>query len=485
MKTVAFCVTLAITILFSFFLGCSSNGITTAGELPEASAANYGNPYGEQVLGVWDVILDTDKMEISMTPFYNRGASAVGDPFFDIELTDFMGAGHSFSWNTISDLGVVDDSGNGDPTPDIVFTIFLQHPIGQFDSALPASSSNRADLDVFDTRIFILTAGNQAIPLPPDSEAGGVVDTGFVYGNDAPILANISFVQDPDGLSNVADGHSVDTSDGLTPEELAELLTYNEPDNFPGTTHHPFLWIFGGSNADGGTNNPTPGDNRMSQGEDPDMVTVQLNVGPGEGVVRFGLAVAGSFGQAAQGKANRTPDKCKYFVPAFRTNEPIILDVQVVPPEVCGGTVVDGSAAIHITDAQIGAANVAASMEDYRDQDSDGDLLPPEIIDYSDPAHPVISGLTLADYIFGDTGTISYTLLDSSGDLAAVEVEFSASGSTGTGTPADPYVFQFPLRASDFTCPLDPYYWLLIKVSSGKGILKEEISIRVIRFEIA
>ena len=483
MKTTIYCATLALLVVFSFFLGCSS--VSTTPDLIPASSTTYlERPSGENILGFFEVILDTDKMEISLEPVRERTLSDCCDSFFDVEITVFMRG--DFTRPTMKNLRAVDDSANGDLTPDLAFDLSIEHPFKRFDPAKPPSGSNRADLDLFSPMVYILNAGNQNASTPPGNESGKVVDTGLPHPDGGTISGNFSFVQDPDGWSNGADGIPVDASDGISADELLEILNYNDPPDFPGTDVHPFFLFFDGDAPDGGTDNPTPNDRRMSQGEAPDTRTIQLNIGPGEGTIKFALAVTGAYGNPAQGKANRVPDLCRYFPKAHDTAKAIINNVRITPPD--PNTPTDGLIEVEVLDRQAGATGVAGTMEEYRAQPDGGTLLAPEITDYSDPLSPVTTGLTMADYLIGDTGSMMYRIVDPDGVEIIALTTISGSDIMGSGTPTDPYVFNAILDYNLFSDTI-PYYTVYILISSGtpgaSSKVKLTLVIKVNRIEMA
>jgi hypothetical protein len=452
----------SLIIAFLFFMGCSSPTPVSSDLMPQSRLET--GTFGEKLLGLYEVTLDTDNMTINLAPVHSRAASAVGDIFFDLEITDFMVFPYcpDETCLMVGGLGVVDDSANGDITSDIAFDIYVKHPFGRFNSSQPPSGFNRADLDIFNPKLYILTAGNQD-PLVMTSEAGKIIDTGLTNPLGGTVNANLNFVQNADGWGSTADANSVNATDGLTPEETSILLTYQEPTEYPGTDAHPYFNFFYGDADDGGTDSPTSDDCRMSQGEDADMRTVQLNLEPGEGEITFGLAIAGAYGQSAQGKVNRVPASCKYFVPAFNTHTPIITDITVVKPDTVGMT--NGSIAISVRDMQADSSGVAASKDAYKMQVDGGSLLPPEIIDFSTTSYPIISGLTLDDYLVGGNGSLEYRMVDSDDTEIIALTTLAGATATGTGTAADPYVFTINLDYTMFSAGRT--YIVYMKVNDG------------------
>ena len=434
-----------------FILGCSNGGAIRVDLMPDGKITTYIGAFEEGLLGLFLVTLDTDSLEIKSEPVHSRTVNAVGDIFFDLEITDFMIFPYcpDETCLMVGGVGVVDDSSSGDSTPDITFDISLKHPFQQYNSSLPPTSLNRADLDIFNPKVYIINAGNQN-PLVTDSEAGRVTDTGITNPlTGTSIHTNLNFVQNADGWNSLADGKSVNPTGGLTPEELATLLTYQIPDDYPGTDCHPYLNFFYGNESDGGTNNPKSGDCRISQGEAAEKRVVQLNVGPGEGEIKFMLAVSASYGQSAKGRPNRVPSSCRYFIPAFNTHNPIITSLSVIAPVI--GTATDGSITVKIRDMQSGSTGVAASIAAYTSQADGGKLLPPEVINYADISFPKITGLTLNDYLVGGAGELVYRPQDIDGNFLSGELTIAGSDATGTGSVSDPFIFQIPLPYATYS----------------------------------
>ena len=450
-----------ITVVM-LMLGCSGGGILNLELAPTPHASSFVGQFSEGIIGLYLVNLDTSSMSITATPIKSRVGSEVGDIFFDLEITDFMVYPYcpDETCLKVGGVGVISDAANGDITPDITFDISLKHPFAKYNSGSPVSGMNRADLDVFNPKVYILNAGNQD-PLVMTSETGKVVNTGLANPLGGTVTTNLNFVQNADGWNSLADGNSVNALDGLTPEETSILLTYQVPVNFPGTSCHPFLNFFYGTATDGGTNNPKPDDSRMSQGEAAVTRTVQLNMEPGEGEIKMAFAVAASFGQAAKGRANRIPANCKYFVPAFNTHNPIVTEMVITAPDV--GDLIDGRMTIKVRDMQADSPGVAASMDEYKAQTDGGKLLPPEILDYSNTSFPRITGLALNDYLVGRNGKIVYRVVDSDEIQIIPETTVAGSTATGTGTAADPYVFIITLPYASFTTSTNYTVYCLIK----------------------
>lgn len=406
---------------------CSQSTPVTPTDLP--TTANVGSSEGW--LGLYQVSINPD-LSYEIAPV--RSTTAVGDFFFDLDLGLYLrGAfcplGDCFN---ITAIGTTSDV-----PPKITMDISVRHPFGQYNSSLPLSGLNRADLDVFDPKVVILTEGNDANPL-----AGGLVDTGLTLPGAASTLqANFGFVYDNDPVNEpLFYGQPTDarlTDSTGTPVDPvnnpAEIFIFTPPDEFPNADMHPYKRVFDGTNADGGTNNPTTGDNRMSQGEAADTAHFVLNVSAGSPTVSFIMGVSSAYGQSAVGRDNRTPDKVKYFPNAFRT--PGATDIQV---DVTDGTIgsADATVEISIVDPQAGAA-VTANYTEYSGQNDGGMQIPP-----TDKSGTV----TFTDMNI-ETVIISIPdLSDTGGNFPRTFTQIQAS--SGNGTVANPWVFNFAVDES-------------------------------------
>lgn len=380
------------------------------------------------LLGLYQVSIHPD-LSYDLTPV--RSSSAVGDFLFDLDLGiflrgEFCPLGDCFN---IVSIGITTDI-----PPKITFDISVRHPFGQYDPALPLGGLNRADLDVFDPKVVILTEGNAA-----NDAAGGLTDTGLMLpGAIATLQANFGFVEDDDPLSDPllygqpTDGRLKDQfGDPVDPiTNPTEIFTFTKPVEFPTADMHPYKPVFEGTNPDGGTNNPTAGDNRMSQGEAADTAHFVLNATAGQPTVAFLMGVSASYGVSAVGKDNRAPSTCKYFVTTFRT--PTAIDVQVTTTDGTIGTT-PALVEIAIVDPQAGAAQ-AASWTEYEAQADGGTMYPPQNRD----------------------GTVTFT------DMNMELIQISVPGlilpfvqdmvqidkTSGDGTVANPFVFNLSVPES-------------------------------------
>lgn len=347
---------------------CSSSPITPV-DMPDNTALNSGE-WNESWLGQYEISIHPD-LSYDVTPI--RNSSAVGDFFFDLDLGIYLRGifcpiGDCF--NIIS-VGTTLDS-----PPKITMDVSIKHPFDQYDPLLDLSGLNRADLDVFDPKVVILTEGNDSNAL-----AGGILDTGLTLdGGVSTILGNFQFVHDDDPINapllygQPTDARLLDGAgqpvDPVT--NIAEIFIFTKPTAYPTADVHPYKAVFGGTTADGGTNNPTANDNRMSQGEGADTAHFELNVSAGSPTVSFIMGVSCAYGQSAQGRENRAPESVKYFVPAFRT--PTATDVQVTTTDGQIG-ITDAIIQVQVFDPQAGAPLMATWL-DYESQADGGGGIP-------------------------------------------------------------------------------------------------------------
>ncbi|MBU1022890.1 hypothetical protein KKB99_01285, partial [bacterium] len=209
--------------------------------------------------------------------------------------------------------------------------------------------------------------------------------------------------------------------DGLDATELGEVTGYN----FTGTNFQPYMRAFAGTGDPFGFvpgSDPVPGDNRYSHGESGE-VTFILSLEPGAGAIDFDIACAGSFGASAVGKANRTPANVAYFK-AFRSTRPFIN----VTGTTDGDSGVPSSPTLDFTITHAWAGlTAAADTAAYKAQANNGVLLPVGGIG------PGPTDLTFACRLVDDlTGLVIY-------NYAILPTP------TGTGTDADPWVFNLVL----------------------------------------
>jgi len=401
---------------------CSSSTPVTPGDMP-TTALNFGEQ-NEGWLGLYQVTLFPD-LSYQLTPV--RGASAVGDFFFDIDLGIFLRGmfcpvGDCFN---ITGIGITSDV-----PPKVTMDVSVRHPFNQYNSGAPLSGLNRADLDVFDPKVVILTEGNEANAL-----AGGITDTkltldgtntlkgnfGFVYDND-PTADPLLYGQPTDARLKDSAGVAVDPV-----ANAAEIFIFTKPTEFPTADVHPYKTIFNGTNPDGGTNNPTAGDNRMSQGEAADSAHFVLNVSQGSPTVAFIVGVSCAYGQSAVGKDNRAPSTVKYFVPAYRT--PTATDVKV---DVTAGTIgsVDATVKVSIIDPQAGAP-LAANWDEYVEQADGGNKITPT----NRPGSVTFTDMNIAKVQVSIPGLVTAYL----SDLEQIDA------TSGTGTAANPWVFDMSI----------------------------------------
>lgn len=411
-----------LTIIMALGLSaCSSSSPVVPGEMPTIAGLNPGEN-NESWMGLYSVAIHPD-LSYEVVPV--RGASGVGDFFFDIDLGIFLRGqfcpiGDCFN---ITGIGITSDV-----PPKVTMDVSVKHPFKQYDGSAPLSGLNRADLDVFDPKVVILTEGNESNAL-----AGGIIDTkltldggattlkgnfGFVYDND-PTNDPLLYGQPTDARLKDSAGQPVDPV-----ANPAEIFIFTKPTEFPNADVHPYKSIFNGPTPDGGTNNPTANDNRMSQGEAADSAHFVLNVSQGSPTVAFIIGISAAYGQSAVGKDNRAPSTVRYYVPTYRT--PTATSVGVA---VTNGTIgtTDATLQLSIIDPQAGAP-LAANWLEYTGQADGGNKIPPTNKDGS---------VTFTDM------NIEKVQVSVPGLAVPFFAEYSKIDATsGTGTTANPWIFD-------------------------------------------
>ena len=349
---------------------CSNSTPVIPTDMPDNAGLSMGET-SEGWLGLYQVAIHPD-LSYEITPA--RTNSAVGDFFFDIDLGIFLRG----QFCPLGDcFNIVAIGTTSDVPAKITFDVSVKHPFDQYDSSAPLSGLNRADLDVFDPKVVILTEGNDA-----NAAAGGLVDTMLsLDGGGSTLVANFGFVEDDDAVNDpLLYGQPTDArlkdAGGIAVDPVnnpAEIFVFTPPDEYPNADMHPYKRVFGGASPDGGTDNPTAGDNRMSQGEAAETAHFVLNVTSGSPTVPFILGISGAYGQSAVGRDNRAPSLVKYFPNTFRT--PTATDVQVA---VTDGTIGTSNAIVQISivDPQ-GGAQLAANWLEYESQSDGGMKIPP------------------------------------------------------------------------------------------------------------
>jgi hypothetical protein len=418
---------LAMIMAFSLS-ACSSSSPVVPNDMPASASLPQGST-GEGWLGLYQVAIHPD-LSYDISPL--RSSSAVGDFFFDLDLGiylrgEFCPLGDCFS---ITSIGITTDI-----PPKITFDVSVKHPFGQYNPALPLGGKNRADLDVFDPKVVVLTEGNAANAL-----AGGIDDTGLTLpGASATLKANFKFVEDDDPVNDpLLYGQPTDArlkdSAGVAVDPVNnnyEIFNFTKPAEFPTADMHPFKAVFNGVTPDGGTNNPTANDNRMSMGEAADSAHFELNATAGQPTVAFILGVSAAYGVSAVGKDNRAPSTCKYFPTTFRT--PVATNVQVA---VTNGTVGTSPAlaAISIVDPQAGTTQ-AATWAEYAAQADGGTMFPPTD--------------RLATVTFAEAMNIEFVQVSIPGLNTPYLDDFvKIDATSGNGTVANPWVFNISVPES-------------------------------------
>lgn len=400
---------------------CSSSSPVLPGDMPENKTALQSGEMNEGWLGLYEVAIHPD-LSYDLVPI--RNSAAVGDFFFDLDLGIYLRG----QFCPVGDcFNIVAIGTTADAPPKITLDISVKHPFAKYNAGLPLTGLNRADLDVFDPKVVILTEGDDDNML-----AGGVVDTALTIDGTNTLKGNFKFVEDDDPVNDPllygqpTDARLLDGS-GVAVDPVTnngEIFIFTKPTEFPTADVHPYKAVFNGTTPDGGTDNPIANDNRMSQGEAADTAHFVLNVTAGSPTVAFIMGVSSAYGQSAVGKDNRAPDSVKYFVPAYRT--PTATDIEVA---VVDGTIGSSNAtvSIEIVDPQAGATLLATWL-DYESQADGGSGIPQT----------------------NRAGTVTFT------DMNIANVQVSIPGlatallqdfeqldaSSGTGTAANPWVFD-------------------------------------------
>jgi hypothetical protein len=406
----------SLALLFAL-AGCSG-GSPVANDFDSKVASTEGT-FGDGVFMRAKLHIDLDTMTAEITPY--RNTSAVGDLFADLEITSFLI--YPFCSDAtclyVKGLGII----AGTP-PDISVTVGVRHPFAQY-TGDPPTGNNRADLDLFDMRAYLINDGG-ASPNPEKVTVAGLAPSGN-------IIFTPGFVIGADGYDDGADALPVDAADALSADELIEVTSYN----FGGTTTmQPYMRVFEGAGdpfvfEPGDA--PIAEDNRMSHGEG-DEATFVISLEPGAGAVDFDLAICGSFGASAQGRANRTPSNVKYFQ-SFRATRPFIgmQDPATTAGDTVGGTNPKLNFWIRHPWAGLTAA---ASLDEYKLQMNGGALLPP------DAKGPGEADLTFA-----------CRLVDSS---SLIEYNYAVLPTATEGDGKDATAWKFSLDLEDPTNPGNP-----------------------------
>lgn len=406
---------------------CSSSSPLTPVDTPDNTALNTGE-WNESWLGLYEVSIHPD-LSYDLNPI--RNTSLVGDFFFDLDLGIYLRG----QFCPIGDcFNIVSIGATSDVPPRITMDISIKHPFNQYNPVDPLSGLNRADLDVFDPKVVILTEGDTDNLL-----AGGVDDTLLTLdAGVSTIMGNFGFVQDDDPINDPllygqpTDARLIDAGgDPVDPvTNNGEIFIFTKPTAFPTADVHPYKPVFGGSAADGGTDNPTANDNRMSQGEAADTAHFELNVSAGSPTVSFIMGVSSAYGQSAVGRDNRAPESVKYFVPAFRT--PTATNIQVTTTDGTIGTT-DATIQIQVVDPQAGAPLMATWL-DYESQPDGGSGIP--------------QGNRAGTVTFVDMN-IYLVQVSIPGIVTPYFHEFmQLAASGGTGEPTNPWVFDMVVPES-------------------------------------
>jgi hypothetical protein len=434
----ALAVVASLALLF-LLVGCSG-GNPVATDF-DGTVANSQGTIGDGVFMRAKLHIDLDTMTADIIP--SRNNAAVGDLFADLEITSFLI--YPFCPDAtclyVKGLGII----AGTP-PDISVTIGVAHPFAKY-AGDPPTGINRADLDLFDMRVYLINDGGTT-PNPETATVTGLAARDIVF--------TPGFIIAADGYDDGGDAVSVDATDGLDLDELGEVTSYN----YGGTTNfQPYMRAFEGIEdpfAFTPGDDPVADDNRYSHGES-DEVTFIISLEPGAGAIDFDLAVAGSFGAAAQGRFNRTPSLVKYFK-SYRATRPFI---GLQDPATTDGVVATSNPFVNFWISHPWAGLSAASdIFAYAEQSNNGDLLPPDCIG------PASTDLTFMCRLIDPLVPANVY------DFAVLPTP------TGEGTDAAPWLFSLdlddPLNAGN---PMpDGTYNLYIHVLADVGDLPGDIA---------
>lgn len=400
----------ALAVLFSLalvfaFAGCSG-GTPVTTDLDGQVAQTLGT-IGSGVLMSAKIHLDTDTMTAEVVP--TRQSSGIGNLVGDLEVASFFV--YPFCPDAtclyVKGLGII----AGTP-PKITVTIGVSHPFQPHNASLPPTAANRSDLDIFDTRVYLVNDGGTA-PNPVKQTISGLAAGDIIF--------TPGFVVGADGFDDSADGITVNAGDGLSADETTELCQYR----YTGSTNfQPYMRIFDGAVdafafVPGST--PAANDNRLSHGETGEaMFTLALE--PGAGAIDFDVSLVGSYGAAALG-SNKPSFHAPIYMKAYRTTRPFI--TLQTPATTDGSTGVSNPMLnFQITHAWAGLT-AAADKATYEAQTNNGNMLPPGAIG------PATTDLTFKCRLDDGTNTYDFAVLPTA---------------TGDGLDATPWLFSLDLE---------------------------------------
>ena len=424
----------SIIVILAALAGCSAGNPLSTDFNGQTVNPVMGCIVGDSIFMRAKVSLDTDTMTASLTPY--RGIEAVGDLVGDLEITSFLTFPFCKDDTCLHIKGVSIIAGT---PPQIGLTVEVAHPFDLFDPLYDPSGTNRADLDLFDVRMYLVNDGG----ISPNPEKQTFF--GFSTGT---ITFTPGFIANADGYDNAAD--AIRVTPPLDATKLKELTEYHYTGQ---TTMQPYKRIFEGPFSPwlftpGGL--PLDEDNRMSHG-DWDEDTFIINLAPGAGTVNFDFAVAASYGVSARGKWNRVPEEVKYLA-SFRTQRPFI-GLQD-PPTSEGELSTNTYPTLNISVTHPWAGlSVAPSDNDYKNQSNNGQLLPPGAKSPL-PTDLKIEGTT--------RGFVGYYWFDWS-------LNNVLTG--GDGTDANPWRFSLPLEDPDNPgqAIIDGLYTFFVLVKADTG----------------
>lgn len=374
-----------IVFLFAVLIitGCSS---TTTPILPDNSQPSEFNNIiadgdffrGDMSLGIWEVNVDLETLEAEVNMI--RGASAIGQALPECLLDTYLKV---TPCSTCMRLDVI---GFDYATQRLKLSIGLRHPIAVFNSGLPITAANRADLDVFNVMgIFIFPKS--------DDEFNYLID------GTTEIETNPFICTNPDGYTHSL--HEVVTDPVfLNPNYLEPISTMN-----------PFKYYFTDLDY-----------RRFAQGTGFEMKEFILDGRKTFGEIRFYTAFRASYGQSATfARSVEDPWQLgsranpKYYLPEYCQLEAYDVLVEQTGDLGWADTTSTADIAVKCCDFQAGMIGIGRPLMEVDAQD---------VISYtSDVSKVVVDIPAISDTPFETTTRIS-----------------------GTGIPTDPYEYNLTIQ---------------------------------------
>jgi len=284
-------ITTNIFIAFILFSGCSGGSHSPVTPTQKADdnipTAEPGKSQGtEMLLGMYDVKIDPSVPSYQMEPVNSRNVAAIGDSY-EVEIGKLLTG--SFQGITCPDcLKIMNIGlhGNGD----ILLDVGLKHPF-----SLAFRFTKRADLDLFDPRVILISNG---------TDARFTQTNGIGIANE-PIIGNFNLLKNADGYTSHFDNRS----------EIPEFV--GTPRNYNGNLN-PYKYFYVDSDPSPvvyGKENP---DHRWRMGSNYDVQRMRL-ANPGAGnTLEFLMAVEISYVQASTMKTRLSP---VYHIPEGNQKE--------------------------------------------------------------------------------------------------------------------------------------------------------------------